>query len=346
MLFARRLRGGVTDPADAFFPLTLLHFGHSVDLLFPFQITFVLSLGIIITAGCALFLPASPRAAVVAGSALLLLPLSGFLGLLFVPPLAGYLAFAGWHWWRGSGGWPRYRSVGGWLLAASAGALLLGALYFAGYEHPSWNPPNPGIVPSAKVVLKVFALGFGAAPFFWWLPFVAAAVPFLGASCWQAWRSVERSRPSKGPAAGAVVFLLAALGFAAGAGWGRAGYVPEIGIPLRYVSLVLPAFVAAYLTWVVSPPPASRLVPRALALALLILLPFNTQAGHRFFGDWYAAGMREVQADIDRGVPLDELAVRHQPFLVHWWSPAQLAERMRMLHEAGVAPFGRAVVSR
>ena len=95
ILFARHLRGGVTDPADAFFPLTLLNYGHSVDVLFPFQVTFVLSLGFIVTAGSVLYLRrsvTSPVAAAVAGGALLLLPLSGFIGLLFVPPMAVSLA--------------------------------------------------------------------------------------------------------------------------------------------------------------------------------------------------------------------------------------------------------------
>ena len=58
ILFVRHLRGGRTDVGDAFLPLTLLHFGHSVDVLFPFQITFVLSLGLIMLVGCTLFLPA------------------------------------------------------------------------------------------------------------------------------------------------------------------------------------------------------------------------------------------------------------------------------------------------
>lgn len=79
ILFARHLRGGVTDFTDAFFPLTRLNFGHSVDVLFPFRITFVLSLGFIMAAGCPLFLRTSISfrlAASIAGGALLLLPVS------------------------------------------------------------------------------------------------------------------------------------------------------------------------------------------------------------------------------------------------------------------------------
>jgi hypothetical protein len=344
ILFARRLRGGVTDVADAFFPLTLLHFGHSVDVLFPFQITFVLSLALILVVGCALFLPGSltsPTVAAVGGAALLLLPLSGFIGLLFVPALASYVFYAGWCCWRGVRGWPRARGVGAWLMTAGAGAVALGALYFVGYQHPWWNPPNPGVVPSVKVILKVFSLGFGPASYSWWMPGAVAATLFLAASAWQALRRVEWGEPGRDRALGSAVFLVTAIAFAAAAGWGRAGSVPEVGIPLRYVSLVVPAFIASYLTWVVSPSRLSTAMQRGLALTLLILLPVNTVAGHRLFADWYHEGMTSFEADLRSGMPIDELAVRYNKFLVHWWTPAELARHMRMLEDARVPPFDR-----
>lgn len=345
ILFTRRLRGGRTDPADAFFPLTLLHFGHSVDVLFPFQITFVLSLGLILVVGCTLFLPTSLTsrpAAAVAGGALLLLPLSGFIGLLFVPGLAAYVFYAGWSCWSGSRGWPHRRPVGAWLMTASVGTIVLSALYFVGYEHPWWNPPNPGIVPSTRVVLKVLSLGFGAAPYFWWTPAVLAAVVFVSGSFLQALRRVQPSGPPRDYALGAALFFATAIAFAAAAGWGRAGDVPVTGIPLRYVSLVIPAFLAAYLTWVVSPSRLGPAVTRGLALVMLLLLPINTVAGHRLFADWYDQGMTSLQTDLDAGVPIEELARRHGKFLVHWWSPEELARHMHMLRDAGVAPFDRA----
>ena len=349
ILFARYLRGGITDLGDGFFPLTLLHFGHSVDALFPFQITYVLSLAVIIVLGCTLFLPASvssPRAAAVAGGSLLLLPLSGFIGLLFVPPLAAYLFYAGWCSRSGARRWPVNRPVGNWLLFASAATVALAALYFVGYQHPWWNPPNPGVLPSVKVVLKVLSLGFGPAPHFWWAPGVVGAVLFLAASCWTSLRRLQVVTPRRDFRAGSTVFLAAAIIFATGTGWGRAGYVPDIGLPLRYVSLVLPAFIASYLTWVESTSLAAKAVQRGLALTLLLLVPVNTVAGHRLFGDWYHEGMTNLEADLNRGIPIDELAIRHQPFLVHWWTPAKLAEHMRMLQDARVPPFDRAATVR
>ena len=139
---------------------------------------------------------------------------------------------------------------------------------------------------------------------------------------------------------GVGIFVFASIAFAVAVAWGRAGYAPEIGIPLRYVSIALPAFIAGYLAWVVSPSRASTWIQRALAFTLLVLVPVNTVAGHRLFADWYHQGMTSLQDDLRRGVPLHEVAVRHQPFLVHWWTPEQVEEHMRMLREAAIPPFG------
>lgn len=347
MLFARHLRGGVSDPGDAFFPLTLLNFSHSVDVLFPFQITFVLSLGLIVTAGSVLFLPRSvttPVSAAVGGGALLLLPLSGFIGLLFVPPLAAFIAHVGLRCLREEVQASSRRWIGWWLIASSGAAVMLSALYFVGYEHPTWNPANPGVVPSLKVILKMIALGFGAAAFFWWAPAVLGAVSFLAASAWQGTRRTLAPGPREF-AAGPLIFFAAALLFVAGVGWGRAGYVPEIGIPLRYVSISLPAFIAAYLLWIDSGSRCARHVQRGLAMVMLVLLPVNTIAGQRFFADWYYDGMTALRADLARGVPVGEIAVRYNRFLVHWWTPAELERHMWMLRDAGIGPFGQSVTA-
>jgi len=342
ILFARHLRGGVSDVADAYFPLTLLNFGHSVDVLFPFQITFVLSLAFIVIVGCVLYLPRSattPIASVAAGVSLLMLPLSGFIGLVFVPSLALLIACVGSRCVRGPDG--HTRAIGWWLMAASLGSVTLAGLYFVGYQHPTWNPPNPGVLPSLKVILQMFALGFGASAFFWFKPGVLVAVPFLIASAWQGLQRVIRQSPGEF-SAGPLVFLGTAIFFAAAVGWGRAGYVPEIGIPLRYVSISLPAFIAAYFIWTTATSPWALTVQRGLALAMLLLLPVNTVAGHRLFADWYDEGMTAVREDLAHGVPLDQVAVRHQPFLVHWWQPSELERHMQMLRNAGIGPFGRA----
>ena len=228
------------------------------------------------------------------------------------------------------------------MMTASIVTVSLGGAYFIGYEHPWWNPPNPGLIPSTKVVLKVLSLGFGAAPYFWWTPAVVLSVAFLGASFFAALHRVGPSAPGRDYALGAALFFAVAIAFAVAAGWGRAGYEPTAGIPLRYVNLVIPAFLAAYFTWAASPWRFAPVFGRGLALVLLIVLPINTVAGHRLFADWYHDGMTTLQADLDAGVPIEQLAERHGKFLVHWWTPAQVARHMHMLRDAGIAPFDRA----
>ena len=143
-------------------------------------------------------------------------------------------------------------------------------------------------------------------------------------------------------AAGSLLFFGIAAVFVIGVAWGRAGYVPEIGIPLRYVSIALPVFLAGYLLLVGSQVRGLQFVPRALALAMVLLLPINTRAGDEFFANWYSDGMRMIERDLERGARADELAVKHQRFLVHWWTPAELERHMRMLQNARIGPFGRA----
>ena len=74
---------------------------------------------------------------------------------------------------------------------------------------------------------------------------------------------------------------------------------------------------------------------------MLVLVPFNSAAGGRLFADWYHEGMTALRADLAHGVPLGELSVRYNRFLVHWWTPAELERHMRMLKDAGIGPFAR-----
>jgi len=62
------------------------------------------------------------------------------------------------------------------------------------------------------------------------------------------------------------------------------------------------------------------------------------------FAEWYHDGMSRLHADIDKGVPVEELAVRYNRFLAHYWSPAELARHIHMLRNARIPPFDRAAV--
>jgi hypothetical protein len=91
ILVARGLRGR-TSTADAFFPLLLLHLGNWDNLVWGWQIQFVLPT--VLACGLLLVILArpslgTPGVAIAAALMLIGLPLSGANGLVFAPPLAG-----------------------------------------------------------------------------------------------------------------------------------------------------------------------------------------------------------------------------------------------------------------
>ncbi len=96
MLTARKLRGS-TRVYDAFFPLILLHWSQAENLVWGFQLNFVLSVSL---AGTALLVMLRAGAtlrlgtALVVAAILLLLGLTGMYGVAYLPALAAWL-FAG-----------------------------------------------------------------------------------------------------------------------------------------------------------------------------------------------------------------------------------------------------------
>jgi hypothetical protein len=345
ILFVRRLRGGHTLAADVFFPLLFLHWGHSVQYQFPFLVSLIMPVMGALALGCVMAIPrlvVTPAIASLVGATMLLMPLCGLPGLLLVAAPVAYFSYVAWAMWSGQHGWIRDRRVSGILLGSVALVVAESCLYFVGYER-AWSPPPVGLVAKAQIALLVlsyqFGLGshlgfrsFGAVTVLLW---VATAVCFALAA-WKK-RDQELVRPLAFAmfAANAVVFALAI-------GWARASWVKDFGVPTRYVLFAVPAAVACFIAWEVWGGPVwRRWMPRALAVILLVLLPWNTRAGSLYFSDWYDRGMTTLHRDVRTGMPMGELARKHQPFLIHWWKPADLETRMRWLKEAGIEPFAR-----
>lgn len=158
---AKRLRGW-TSYADAFFPLTLLHGGHYYNFLWAFVAHFFLVTGL---AGVVLLLILRKNAPLRLGPGVLffvclvLLSLCGSQGLLFVPPSALWLGYAGWLQWRSRELSDRYH--GRVLITLALAALLLVPLYFIGYAKNSWAPPSPGLRASLRTGIQFLSMGFG-----------------------------------------------------------------------------------------------------------------------------------------------------------------------------------------
>jgi hypothetical protein len=340
ILVARALRGGQTSLADAFFPLLLLQLGNWDNLVWGWQIQFVLPTVL----ACALLLiivarPAPPTGGILLGGAIALigLPLSGANGLIFTPVLAGWFAYAAWVRRRASG---KDQETGLWLPAGAAlVAGLLCVVYFIGYDPSPWNEPSPGLGATLATSGKFLALSVGPAAVKSWVLFGAVVSGVLVSSVIalvRAWRprGDERLR-----IAGLLAFLAAIGVLALAVGWGRAGHVVATGrMPTRYVLLAAPGLCAAYFSlllygegWL------RRAGPAGLALLLALLFPLNTRIGFQRRA-WFGEGMAAFEQDLAAGASPELLAQRHHSFMLHW-DEALMVASMKMLRDARIGPF-------
>ena len=344
MQVARQLRGR-TDLADAFFPVALLHIGNWENLVWSWQLSFVvptaLISGVLLTIVSQPTL-ATPGAAIFTGIALVLLPLCGGIGLLFVPFLALWLSYCGFLHLKVVKNSSGQRSLGGFLIGSAAIALCLVGLYFVGYQRPYWNPPSPGVGATLKTAAMFLALGFGPVAARSWklsiLVAFAVLVPSLGVAVKGVLRhqGLERHR-----ALGVLLFFSSLIVFALAMGWGRSGLVPTVGMPIRYVLLAVPTFCMAFFVWELYGSRQFRIVlQRGLLLGMCLLIPFNTMMGFQW-RSWYLSGMQAVEQDLLAGSSPTLLAKHHKDFLIHWWDENKLAAHMQMLHDAGISSFAQ-----
>ncbi|MCO5195855.1 MAG: hypothetical protein M9930_21565 [Anaerolineae bacterium] len=345
MLAARRIRG-YSHIADVFFPLLILHAGNWENLFWTWQLSFVVSIELVAVYLLILVLrPAMDRpiVALAAGVILLLLPLTGATGLLFVPLLAIWNAVCGWRQWRKKGS----ALTIGLLWGASVTAGMVTLLYFVGYVHPPWNPPNPGLLPSIVAAMQFLVLGWGPAAIPGWaVAFIVSAALVALTFGWLLLQLRRLNEPNRHQAIGILVFLSNMALFTVAMGYGRAAHIQRDNFwPLRYVLLSALTLCAVYFCWLIF----GRLrwqmwIPTVMAVIIAAALVPNHLLGLRW-GDWYRDGMLAIENDIAAGTPVNIIAERHQEFLIHWWEPPQVEAKIRMLHAAGISEFADLTLS-
>lgn len=332
----RRIRGR-TVLADAAFPLLLLHFGHSQNLLWGWQFQFMLAAALT----CALLFAMAwqshpgPRQAAIMSVGLVLLPLTGANGVILALVIAPVLVYLSTRWTAGSLPPSPVRAYPRVVAAAALMSLIVAAVYFIDLAPADWNPPSPGLGATVwtAVRLGTMALGAGALDHLWWtIPFVfgiiAAALVHLARSL----------RPAAEPRTVALMaFLVASLALLAAMGWGRAGWVPRFGLPNRYAIFILPMLLAALMVLEVRGARWRTAALSAVGVAMLLLMPANIRHG-RSFTDWLHEGVHLVLRDIRAGATAAELAERHHGYLLHW-DREQMERGIRMLQDAGMGPF-------
>lgn len=339
ILVARALRDGRTSLSDAFFPLLLLHLGNWDNLVWGWQIQFVLPT--VLACGLLLIIVARPTLpqgwVTTAGAvALIGLPLSGANGLVFTPTLAAWFGYAA---WTRRGRHPSQPGAAGLPAAAAVLAVLLCAVYFIGYQASPWNAPSPGLGATLETSGKFVAQGLGPIAAKSWLLFgaVGLLVLVVGLGVLGAARRDEDQDRLR--FVGLLAFFAAALVLALAVGWGRAGRAAETGrMPTRYVLLAAPGMCAAYFTFLLFGKEWMRRTGlAALAILLALLFPLNTREGLKR-RDWFGAGMEAFERDLASGASADRLAQRHHEFMLHWDEPLMVAS-LHQLHDAGVGPF-------
>jgi hypothetical protein len=337
---ARSLRGGLTSPADAFFPLLLLHLGNWDNLVWGWQIQFVLPTVL----ACVLLLIVikdpnqHSRGVNVAGAlALVCLPLSGANGLVLTPAIALWFGYTAWARRGQSQSDP---SRGSWLPGGAAlAATMLCVIYFVGYESSPWNEPSPSLGAALETTGKFVALAVGPVAASSWLLF-GGLVSFILLGCLVTLFAARRNWTGEQiRLAGLLAFFASFAVLALAVGWGRAGRAAATGrMPTRYVLLAAPVLCAAYFTLLLfGKERIRRLGPAALALLMAILLPFNTQVGLQR-RQWFRTGMVAFERDLEAGVLPAVLARRHHGFLLHWDESLMLSS-MRMLRDSAIGPF-------
>jgi hypothetical protein len=303
-----RMRGGKVSVVDAVFPLLLLHWGHFENLLWSWQVGFVLAVGM---TGMALATIAAygltpiPKAGVVLASlVIVILPMSDVPGLVYVPALAGWMAATGlvaYHDQR-----PGYAAL---LWTGAVLALALVILYFQGYTHK----PLPLSVAEWGAALRTsvafVAGGLGPAGRQLWLPplRVLAATVLLTTVAAIGWAAVRTDRPPF-RSRGLLLFFIGVACLVTTFSLGRTGAGAWVG---RYFLLAAPIWCAAFLAWPLCFTPRIAWIAQVGLLAVLIgIAPWNFQAGV-LYGRGYHGRMEQFRTDLLSGLSPGQLVARH-----------------------------------
>jgi hypothetical protein len=204
--------------------------------------------------------------------------------------------------------------------------LLLGALtlltpayiavYMQGYVRPGHHPPSAGVIESIRIGLEAQAMALGPGAGGLWAragDAVGGAILLVGIAVVTrlvGWFLRSHLDPR---AVGLFLFVGAAAAVAFGIGWGRSGFMDDMGFAWRYGWLTAPAVWAAYFTWLVRGGRVSTYGPAGLAVVALVLFPINQGSGFRDAETAVRPREQAWEADVRRGRTPTEMADRYFP---------------------------------
>jgi len=342
LIGAARVLRGHTVWGDAYFPLAVQHWGSITNLLWGFQLCFVL--GAVLGALC-LVAVVRCRPALARRDALLVTlaavgaMLCGGWGLPYLPAMAVWLlaaAILG----RQQGWLPRRRDAA--LFVTLAGLMMAcTAAYFLGYHRPPHHAVSPGLGATILTTLEVFATSLGPLGKELWplsgIVVVAALAASGGQVLWVLWRRPEERVRALG--FGALWAAIALL--AVGIGSGRASFGRGAGLADRYIMLLMPLGCTLYLQWqCYCRADLWRHLQRLLLATAAVVTVVAAYKGMRSARE-IAAIDAHFRADLAAGMSSADLALRHGERQANQGIEV-FARWLEMLRQAGICDFRQA----
>jgi hypothetical protein len=343
-----RSRRGAPSWCDAVFPLALLQWGSYVNLVWGFQLNFVISAGL----SAAVLLPIlscrkrlSLRTASLIAVCLLGAGLCGAYGLAFLPPLAGWLLLAA---MLPPGDGSR-ASAGSRLFLGGLAVALAGlcAFYFVDFIWPAHHTAAYSKAAVLRTTAEFFANSLGPVGKMSWPLSGLLVLGGCGLVVAQLLRAFLRRPEERLRAAGLLAWLAGMFLLAAGIGWGRTIVGPGAGFAARYTLLAAPLLCFFCLVWnAYAFPRWSERLQRLLLLLLCVSATVGAYKGSRYAAEMFVP-LQALERDAQAGLPPAVLAVRYSGDRDAWFAtPETLSRWLEMLRAARLGPYrGRTLQS-
>jgi hypothetical protein len=220
------------------------------------------------------------------------------------------------------------------LAGLAAGTPLYAITYFHGYVRPSHHPPSAGVIESARVALEAQSMAFGPAATGLW-PVIGLIVLVVGIKVtFDLAIHIRRDLRF----AGLLLYLGAGAAVAFGIGWGRSGFMYDMGFAWRYGWITLPFLFAAYFTWLLRGGRVAAYGSCALALVALVLAPVNAISGFLNAEKKVRAFEIAWEADVRAGQAAELVVNKHFPEYPDEMRQ-QVIEAMRLMRDRGYAYY-------
>jgi hypothetical protein len=347
MMGAARFGRGAPSWYDSVFPLVLLQWSPYSDLIWGFQLAFVISVSLTTAAllpilSCRSRL--SVRMAVPVTACLLGAGLCGANGLAYLPPVAGWLLLATlWPPVEGGRASRKGRLLLGCLALALAGFCIL---YFMGFTRPAHHAAAPSTAAALRTTAEFLAGSLGWAGKMSWPVSGFLVLAGCGLATLLLLRAFIRRPEERLRAAGLLAWLAGTFLLAAGIGCGRAFLGPGAGLVDRYMLLSAPLLCFFSLVWnaYASPRWGGRLQGVLLLLVFVSVL-IGVRKGPRYAAD-IVVPLQALERDAQAGFPAATLAVRYGDRFAFGATLEAFSRHLEMLRIARLGPYrGRSLES-